>query len=109
MGHLCASELLLLGESFDATKAATLGLVNAVVADTALDDYVERRLARLTEQPPAALRRSKALLKQAPQMDIEAALAAEFTGFAEGLQSDECKEAIAAFFEKRAPDFSRFQ
>lgn len=109
MGHLCASELLLLGETFDAAKAATLGLVNAVVADSELDGYVAQRLARLTAQPPAALRRSKALLKQAPQMDIEAALAAEFTGFVESLQSDECKEAITAFFEKRAPDFSRFQ
>jgi 1,4-dihydroxy-2-naphthoyl-CoA synthase len=40
---------------------------------------------------------------------VETALAAEFIGFAEGLNSDECKESVTAFFEKRAPDFSRFE
>ena len=48
------------------------------------------------------------LLKKANQNLVEVSLAAEFIGFAEGLHSEECKESVTAFFEKRAPDFSRF-
>jgi enoyl-CoA hydratase/carnithine racemase len=108
IGHARASELLLLGESFDANQALNLGIINAVMADSELDSLVTKRLQRLTAQPPAALRRTKALLKLGEKSGIEAALAAEFLGFAEGLHSEECKEAVTAFFEKRAADFSRF-
>jgi len=51
--------------------------------------------------------RSKSLLKISQQNGVDLAIAAEFIGFAEGLQSAECREAINAFFEKRAPDFSK--
>lgn len=108
IGQVRASELLLLGETFGADKALALGIVNAVVPDGDLDALVSERLKRLAAQPPAAVRRTKALLKRGQESAIEAALAAEFLGFAEGLHSDECKEAVTAFFEKRAPDFSRF-
>jgi len=47
-------------------------------------------------------------LRAATKPAVEAALQAEYTGFAEGLGSEECKESVTAFFEKRAPDFSRF-
>lgn len=107
-GHARASELLLLGETFGAQQALELGIVNAVVPDTELDALVNERVGRLAKQPPAAVRRTKALLKASQTIAIESALTAEFAGFAEGLHSEECKEAVTAFFEKRAPDFSRF-
>ena len=108
VGHVRASELLLLGEPFGADVALRLGIINAVVSDAELDALVTARLERLAAQPPAAVRRTKALLKRSQESGIEVALAAEFLGFAEGLHSDECKEAVTAFFEKRAPDFARF-
>src|SRR5690606_18302621 len=91
MGHVRASELLLLGETFSAAQALSLGIVNAVVAESDLDSLVTERIKRLAAQPPAALRRTKALLKCSREAGVEAALVAEFLGFAEGLHSDECK------------------
>jgi enoyl-CoA hydratase/carnithine racemase len=109
LGHVKASELLLLGESFTGAQAATLGIVNQAVPADKLDVLVAARLQRLVRQPPAAVRRCKALLKAAQQSSVDAAIAAEFVGFAEGLGSGECKEAVMAFFEKRVPDFSHFE
>lgn len=108
VGQAKASELLLLGEAFSAAQALHLGIVNAVVIDKELDDLVMDKARSLAQKPPAAIRRTKALLKRSQQVAVDAAMAAEFVGFAEGLGSDECKEAVMAFFEKRPPDFSNF-
>lgn len=109
LGHVKASELLLLGEPFSAAQALQWNIVTGVVADADLDELVTTKAQRLAQKPPAAVRRTKALLKQAQMPAVDAAIAAEFIGFAEGLGSDECKEAVVAFFEKRMPDFSRFE
>jgi len=109
VGQQKAAELLLLGESFSGSEAEAMGFVNAAVPAADLFTYAETKIQRLANQPPAAVRRAKLLLKKTQQQGIETALAAEFLGFAEGLNSDECKESVTAFFEKRAPDFSRFE
>jgi enoyl-CoA hydratase/carnithine racemase len=109
VGQQKAAELLLLGESFTGADAQQMGFVNAAVPANELMAFAETKIQRLANQPPAAVRRAKLLLKKTQQQGVEAALAAEFIGFAEGLQSDECKESVTAFFEKRAPDFSRFE
>lgn len=108
IGHVKASELLLLAEPFTSAQAYDLKIINAVVADEELDQFVAHKAAHLAQLPPAAVRRTKALLKQSQQKAVDAAITAEFVGFAEGLASEECKESIQAFFEKRKPDFSRF-
>ncbi len=109
LGHAKASELLLLGEPFSAAQALQWNMISGVVDDAELDEFVLAKAQRLAQKPPAAVRRTKALLKQAQLPAVDEAIAAEFVGFAEGLGSDECKEAVMAFFEKRAPDFSRFE
>lgn len=109
VGQQRAAELLLLGEAFDGRAAEQMGFVNAAVPAQELAAYAELKIQRLAKQPPAAVRRAKSLLKKTQHQGVEMALAAEFIGFAEGLNSDECKESVTAFFEKRAPDFSRFE
>lgn len=108
VGHQKASELFLLGEPFSGAQAAQMGIVTAAVPWDELTVYAKEKIARLAKQPPAAIKRSKALLKESQRGAIENSLQAEFIGFAEGLGSEECKESVTAFFEKRAPDFSRF-
>jgi len=108
VGHQKAAELFLLGEPFSGAVAAQLGIATAAVPLNELTAYAKAKITRLANQPPAAVQRSKALLKQTNNNTVEAALQAEFLGFAEGLNSEECKESVTAFFEKRAPDFSRF-
>jgi enoyl-CoA hydratase/carnithine racemase len=109
VGQQKAAELLLLGEPFTGNDAEKMGFVNAAVPADQLSAYAETKIQRLANQPPAAVRRAKLLLKNTQQQGVEAALAAEFIGFAEGLNSEECKESVTAFFEKRAPDFSGFE
>lgn len=107
VGKAKASELFLLGESFSGKTAAELGIATAAVAWDELHVYAEEKIAKLAKQPPAAVKRTKALLSQT-QPAVDACLQAEYKAFAEGLGSEECKESVTAFFEKRAPDFSRF-
>lgn len=109
VGQQKAAELLLLGEAFSGADAERMGFVNAALPANELLAFAEAKIQRLANQPPAAVRRAKSLLKKTQHQGVETALAAEFIGFAEGLNSDECKESVTAFFEKRAPDFSRFE
>lgn len=108
IGKTKAAELFLLGESFSGTKAAELGIATTAVAWDELHEYAEEKIAKLARQPPSAVKRTKALLSLSQTETINACLQAEYAAFAEGLGSEECKESVTAFFEKRAPDFSRF-
>jgi enoyl-CoA hydratase/carnithine racemase len=107
-GYQRAAELLMFGEPFDAAKAREVGLVNAVVPLAELGATATAAAQKLAGKPPASLRLTKRLLRRAWLPEIEAALAEESKAFAERLSSPEAKEAFTAFFEKRAPDFSRF-
>lgn len=104
VGHHRAAELLMLGEPFDAGQAHGLGIVNRVVAPGELAGAVEAVAQRLADKPASAIRATKALLKT--QGDgVYARLDTEFAAFARCLKSPELREAVAAFFEKRPPNF----
>jgi enoyl-CoA hydratase/carnithine racemase len=107
-GYPRAAELLLLGQPFDAEKALSAGIATAVVPEAEL---LERALAAaraLAALPPAPLRMTKELMKRAEAPAVLERMAEEFRLFGERLASPEAAEALAAFFEKRKPDFSRF-
>lgn len=106
VGHQKASEIFLLGEPFDAAAAHGFGMVNAIVEPEALLDHALGVARKLAAKPQGAIRRSKALLKA----DVEALadlVAREAKVFGDCLRSEELREAVAAFKEQRAPDFSR--
>jgi enoyl-CoA hydratase/carnithine racemase len=103
-----ATELLLLGERFDAERAKEAGLVNEVVAPDQLGQRVASRAEDLAALPPAAVRQTKALIRQDLIDHVKEVMEREGTVFMERLVSPESAEAFAAFFEKRAADFSRF-
>ena len=108
LGHARAAELLLLGEPFDAQTAHTLGIVNAVADDA---ETLPRALAAaraLAAKPPAALRLTKQMLKQADGDALRRAIRAEAEQFLVRLATPEAAEAFQAFVERRKPDFSRF-
>ena len=107
-GYQRAAELLLLGEPFGAEQAREIGLANAIVEPDRLLDAALAAATKLAQKPTAALRLSRALLKQGTKAAVEQALSAEMRIFSERLRSPEAKEAMSAFFEKRKPDFSRF-
>ena len=107
-GHARAAEMLMLGEVFTAQTALEAGIVNAVLPDGQVLAHAMERCRKLLAQPAASLRLTKQLMKRAQQTLIRETMRAEAEIFRQRLVSPEAKEAFAAFFEKRKPDFSKF-
>jgi enoyl-CoA hydratase/carnithine racemase len=108
VGYQRAAEKLLLGEPFSATEAQQMGLVNRVLAEADLLPFAQRQAAKLAALPAASIRITKSLMKSGQTARIEAQMATEGQHFGAMLAAPEAREAFAAFFEKRKPDFSRF-
>jgi enoyl-CoA hydratase/carnithine racemase len=108
VGHARAAEMLMLGEVFSAQTALACGIVNAVLPDGQVLNHALERCRKLTAQPAASIRLTKQLMKRAQQASIREAMQVEGDVFKQRLVSPEAKEAFAAFFAKRKPDFSKF-
>ncbi len=106
VGHLQASELLLLGETIDAEKAVQLGLVNQVFPCADLFGLVSAKAAQLAAQPPGSVRLTKALLKENDARQVSEVMSKEGELFLRKLAEPEAREAISAFLQGRKPDFS---
>jgi len=107
MGHQRAAELLMLGEPFSADKAYEYGIVNEVTSTDAVVSTAMEAAMKIAAKAPEAVRLAKSLLKNdgdavLKQMDAEGQI------FRSRLISDEAREAMQAFMERRAPDFSKF-
>jgi enoyl-CoA hydratase/carnithine racemase len=107
IGHLRAAELILLGLPFDARRAADLGLVTQVVSDQNLPATAAETARKLAAKPAGALQASKRLIKQSFREQMKAAMKAENEEFSAQVRSEDAKEALTAFLEKRPPDFTR--
>ena len=108
IGYLRAAQLVLLGEPFSAAKAREYGIVTEVVADSGALDVARAAAMKLAAKPPAALRLAKMLMKQSMVEAVAKQMREETRYFAQQRTSAEAVEAFRAFFEKRPPDFSRF-
>lgn len=109
LGHQRAAELLLLGEMFGARRAAELGIVTGVCADGEAFSQARERAQTLAAKPPEAVRLTKELMKQGSRDAVGKQMQTEMTVFGQRLSSPEAREAMQAFMERRAPDFSRFR
>jgi len=107
IGHVRAAELILLGGPFDARRAAELGLVTQVMSDKDVLAKATETARKLVAMPTEALQASKTLMKQPFREQIKAAMKAENEEFSAQIRSDDAKEALTAFVEKRKPDFTR--
>ena len=107
-GYQRAAEKLLLGEAFSADEASQMGLVNRIIETDQLIQFATAQADKLAALPAASLRTTKRLMKSAQVADVEAQMASENHAFGAMLSAPEAKEAFAAFFDKRKPDFSRF-
>src|ERR1700752_3351279 len=106
-GYLGAAELILLGQPFDASRAAALGVVTQVVPDQQVLAIARDTAQKLAAKPAGALQACKRLLRQAVREPLEQAVKLENVEFAARVRSWEAKEAFTAFLEKRRPDFTR--
>ena len=100
-----AEELMLTGETFDADRAAEIGLLNRAVDPSALDTEVTRYTDMLARGGPRALAATKAMLRRAPAADMSEDFEAMLALSAEFFSSAEGQEGMTAFAEKRAPNW----
>ncbi|MDE3133495.1 MAG: enoyl-CoA hydratase/isomerase family protein [Acidobacteriota bacterium] len=99
------AELVLLGEQISATEAERIGLVNRVVPDAEFDAAVADWAGKLAAKSPLMLRLGKDAMSEQEGVGFLAALEqlqSQLT-FAQG--TEDAREGIAAFFEKRDPDW----
>ncbi|MBD9663227.1 MULTISPECIES: enoyl-CoA hydratase-related protein [unclassified Variovorax] len=106
VGMSRALELLWTGRFVDAQEALRLGIVSEVVPDESLMDHTLALALRIAAGPPIAIRMIKRAARQAQTMDLASHLDQISSHMAVVYATDDHKEAVAAFLEKRAPVFS---
>ena len=101
-GRRRAARFLLLGEPFGAEEALQIGLVSHVAGEGGLEALMNKIISALLVKPAEALRQTQQLLRHDVREPILERMELESRAFAERLESDEVKQAIAAFFAARA-------
>ncbi|MEP6608523.1 MAG: enoyl-CoA hydratase [Burkholderiaceae bacterium] len=107
-GYHRAAEKLLLADPISAAEALEMKIVNRVLPRDDVLDYAIKQAERFNRLPPASVRATKRLMRSSWKTLTEKVIVDEATLFGKMLRSAEAKEAFAAFFERRAPDFSSF-
>jgi methylglutaconyl-CoA hydratase len=103
IGPSHARELFLTGERFDAYRAGEIGLVHHVVAEEALDDAVVGRVEQLLQAAPGAQAAVKELIQTVAFRPKESVRDYTTETIARRRASDEGREGMSAFLEKRKP------
>jgi enoyl-CoA hydratase/carnithine racemase len=103
-----AAEKLLLAEPISAEEALDMKIVNRILPPAEVFDYALRQAERFNALPPESVRETKRLMKSSWRGMTEKLIAEEAKTFGRLLGGAEAKEAFTAFFERRKPDFSRF-
>lgn len=103
-----AKELFFLGDAVSADEALRLGLANRVVPDGELDAAVMDLATRLAAAPTRALAITKAITNRALDHDRSSALLDEAWGQELVTTTEDMKEGVAAFLERRDPNFRGF-
>ncbi|WP_434522233.1 enoyl-CoA hydratase/isomerase family protein [Halorubrum sp. AS12] len=105
VGDEVARRLIFLGERIDAAEAAEVGFVGEVVADDAFDDRIDELAGELAAKPATALRAAKEALNAAGDGSAATGLALERRAWAGLFGTHDQREGMAAFLEKREPEF----
>lgn len=106
VGAGMAKQMLFTADVTDAAEALRIGLVNAVVATDALMVYVKEIAARILSKGKLAVRLTKAAVNEGLQTDIDRAMTIEADLFGLCFSTEDQKEGMSAFIEKRPPQFA---
>jgi enoyl-CoA hydratase len=105
IGAGLAKEMLFSGDPIDAREAYRIGLVNKVTSVELLMEEAMAMAMKLTGRPRFALQTIKRLVNEGLNMDLHSALAHESRCFELLFSTEDQKEGVKAFIEKRKPDF----
>jgi enoyl-CoA hydratase/carnithine racemase len=100
-----AMEMVLLGERFGTDKALEMGLITRAVSPQNLDEEINQVLGNLVEKSPIGMKIGKEAFYAMADMPFEEALDFLSSKIAEVAGTEDAKEGIAAFIEKRKPVF----
>jgi len=98
-------ELLLTSELIDAKRAQEIGLVNRVVPPNELENAAQNIAAAILQGAPRATTNSKRLIEELWSSSVAEDVAVALRHHMEARESEEAKEGIAAFLEKRPPNW----
>ena len=101
-----AMELLLTGDWVSAKEAEALGLINKAVPDDQLEAAVNELAEKLAQRSPMASKTIKVLAKRGLETDLTTALKMEVVGVAQHFFTDDAREGIQSFIDRRDPDFA---
>lgn len=105
VGRKKALEMLLYGDLISAPEALSLGLINRVVPLDKLDEETVTWAAALAQKSPIAVRMAKEAFYASEDMDYEKQFAYMNEVFARLCTTEDAKEGVAAFLEKRKPEW----
>ncbi len=105
VGESRAAEMFYTGDLIDAQTALRIGVVNRVVPAAHLAAEARALAAKIAQGPPLPVRTVKQVLFAKDREELERALEFEVRTQMECFRTEDCGEALRAFFEKRAPKF----
>ena len=105
VGKMKAKELLLTGDNIDANEAHRIGLINMVVADDKLMEEVEKIARKIAAKSSIQTSFIKTLVNKGIDVDLNKACTLEISYFSKSFNTEDQKEGMNAFLEKRKPSF----
>jgi len=105
MGPALAKELIFTGEHISAQRALEIGLVNRVVPHDRLMDTTMEMARTIKKQGQIALSYAKKVINQGIEKSLKEGCEMEIDTFVSCFHTDDCKEGMEAFLEKRQPQF----
>lgn len=105
VGPQRAKELMFFGDALTAADAERLGLVNRVLPDGELDKTAHEWAARLAAGPTRALALTKQLVNASLDTDRATAFAAEAAAQEINMTTEDAREGVASFVERRSPEY----
>ena len=105
VGAAKAKELIFTGARLKAAEALAIGLVNRVVPSVELRAQAQALAQQIASKPPLAVRLAKQAIDKGQQTDVHTAMAFELYAAAILFDTEDRKEGMKAFIEKRAPVF----
>ena len=101
IGHVRASELLLLGGRFSASKAKEYGIINEVLPQDQYLEYAMDKARELAALPADSVQSSKELIKRGQQGTVADTIGVELEEFSRLLQTPDAQAVVEAFLNKK--------